>query len=178
MPEKTPGCKKRGWTSPSRVSATRHVGTGRSSGAHLAGKHARRHPGIASQLQQSKNALSTLLGQPPGGMEALLRGPERISSASNVWPLAYPRIVAPTARYPRRGTLCRRRERGNRRRRRNPIRILPPGRRRRAEQRRRQALRTEQPVLHRRTRVPMVHLELRTHHQQCAGRGRALPRGA
>ena len=39
-------------------------------------------PQLQASLQQSKNALSTLLGQPPGGMEALLHGPQRIPSAS------------------------------------------------------------------------------------------------
>ncbi|MGJ0509307.1 MAG: efflux transporter outer membrane subunit [Methylocystis sp.] len=33
-------------------------------------------------LQRAKNALSVLLGQPPGGVDSLLRGPQRIPSAS------------------------------------------------------------------------------------------------
>jgi len=39
-------------------------------------------PQLQASLQQSKNALSTLLGQPPGGMEALLHGPQKIPAAS------------------------------------------------------------------------------------------------
>ncbi len=38
-------------------------------------------PGLQASLQQANNALSTLLGQPPGGVEALLGGPERIPTA-------------------------------------------------------------------------------------------------
>jgi NodT family efflux transporter outer membrane factor (OMF) lipoprotein len=33
-----------------------------------------------AELQRAKNALSILLGQPPGGVDALLRGPQRIPS--------------------------------------------------------------------------------------------------
>ena len=137
-------------------------------------------PPLQAGLQQSKNALSTLLGQPPGGMEALLHGPRRIPVASKRVAIGIPaellrrrpdihaaelNAAAESARigvaeadlYPK---------------------ILPLGQTRRAEQRCRQAFRPAQPVLHRRPRVPMVHLELRTHHQQCAGPGRALPTGA
>jgi len=39
-------------------------------------------PPLQAGLQQSKNALSTLLGRPPGAVEALLNGPHRIPSAS------------------------------------------------------------------------------------------------
>ena len=39
-------------------------------------------PVFQADLQKAKNALSILLGQPPGGVEALLRGPHRIPSAS------------------------------------------------------------------------------------------------
>ena len=39
-------------------------------------------PPLQAGLQQSENALSTLLGRPPGGMEALLHGPQSIPSAS------------------------------------------------------------------------------------------------
>jgi NodT family efflux transporter outer membrane factor (OMF) lipoprotein len=39
-------------------------------------------PQLQASLQQAKNALSILLGQPPGGIEALLHGPHRIPSAS------------------------------------------------------------------------------------------------
>jgi len=39
-------------------------------------------PPLQASLQQSKNALSTLLGRPPGAVEALLNGPHRIPSAS------------------------------------------------------------------------------------------------
>jgi NodT family efflux transporter outer membrane factor (OMF) lipoprotein len=39
-------------------------------------------PKLQANLQRAKNALSILLGQPPGGVEALLRGPHRIPSAS------------------------------------------------------------------------------------------------
>ena len=39
-------------------------------------------PQLQAALQQSKNALSTLLGQPPGGVDALLNGPRRIPAAS------------------------------------------------------------------------------------------------
>ena len=39
-------------------------------------------PEFQANLQKAKNALSILLGQPPGGVEALLRGPHRIPSAS------------------------------------------------------------------------------------------------
>jgi NodT family efflux transporter outer membrane factor (OMF) lipoprotein len=39
-------------------------------------------PQLQANLQRAKNALSILLGQPPGGVEALLRGPHRIPSAS------------------------------------------------------------------------------------------------
>ena len=35
-------------------------------------------PPLQAGLQQSKNALSTLLGRPPGAVEALLHGPQRI----------------------------------------------------------------------------------------------------
>ena len=108
-------------------------------------------------------------------MEALLHGPLEFPWPPNAWPSAYPRNYyadGPTS-TPR--TQRRRRERANRRRRGGSLsEILPLGRRRRAEQRCRQAFRPAQPVLHRRPRVPMVHLELRTHHQQCAGPGRAL----
>ena len=39
-------------------------------------------PQLQASLQQAKNALSILLGQPPGAVEALLRGAQRIPSAS------------------------------------------------------------------------------------------------
>jgi len=39
-------------------------------------------PPLQAGLQQSKNALSTLLGRPPGAVEALLHGPQKIPSAS------------------------------------------------------------------------------------------------
>jgi NodT family efflux transporter outer membrane factor (OMF) lipoprotein len=39
-------------------------------------------PQLQASLQRTKNALSILLGQPPGGVEALLRGPRQIPSAS------------------------------------------------------------------------------------------------
>jgi NodT family efflux transporter outer membrane factor (OMF) lipoprotein len=39
-------------------------------------------PQLQASLQQAKNALSILLGLPPGAVEALLRGPHRIPSAS------------------------------------------------------------------------------------------------
>jgi NodT family efflux transporter outer membrane factor (OMF) lipoprotein len=39
-------------------------------------------PQLQANLQRAKNALSILLGQPPGGIEALLHGPHRLPSAS------------------------------------------------------------------------------------------------
>jgi NodT family efflux transporter outer membrane factor (OMF) lipoprotein len=39
-------------------------------------------PQLQASLQQAKNALSILLGEPPGAVEALLRGPQKIPSAS------------------------------------------------------------------------------------------------
>jgi NodT family efflux transporter outer membrane factor (OMF) lipoprotein len=39
-------------------------------------------PDLETAIQRAKNALSVLLGQPPGGVEPLLRGPQRIPSAS------------------------------------------------------------------------------------------------
>ena len=39
-------------------------------------------PQLQASLQQAKNALSILLGQPPGAVEALLRGAQRIPCAS------------------------------------------------------------------------------------------------
>lgn len=39
-------------------------------------------PELQTGLQRAKNALSVLLGQPPGGVDPLLRGPQRIPSAS------------------------------------------------------------------------------------------------
>ncbi|MGZ9110874.1 MAG: efflux transporter outer membrane subunit, partial [Rhodoplanes sp.] len=39
-------------------------------------------PELQTGLQRAKNALSVLLGQPPGGVDSLLRGPQRIPSAS------------------------------------------------------------------------------------------------
>ena len=39
-------------------------------------------PEFQADLQQAKNALSILLGQPPGGVEALLHGPQRIPLAT------------------------------------------------------------------------------------------------
>jgi hypothetical protein len=57
-------------------------------------------PPLQASLQQSKNALSTLLGRPPGAVEALLNGPHRIPSASKPSRSAYPRSccsVAPTS---------------------------------------------------------------------------------
>ena len=39
-------------------------------------------PLLQANLQRAKNALSILLGQPPGAVEGLLRGPHRIPSAS------------------------------------------------------------------------------------------------
>jgi NodT family efflux transporter outer membrane factor (OMF) lipoprotein len=39
-------------------------------------------PQLQANLQKAKNALSILLGQPPGAVEALLRGPQKIPSAS------------------------------------------------------------------------------------------------
>jgi NodT family efflux transporter outer membrane factor (OMF) lipoprotein len=39
-------------------------------------------PDLQTSLQRAKNALSVLLGQPPGGIDKLLRGPQRIPSAS------------------------------------------------------------------------------------------------
>ena len=39
-------------------------------------------PELQASLQRAKNALSILLGQPPGSIETLLRGPHKIPSAS------------------------------------------------------------------------------------------------
>jgi NodT family efflux transporter outer membrane factor (OMF) lipoprotein len=39
-------------------------------------------PDLQTGLQRSKNALSVLLGQPPGGLDHLLAGPQQIPSAS------------------------------------------------------------------------------------------------
>jgi NodT family efflux transporter outer membrane factor (OMF) lipoprotein len=39
-------------------------------------------PELQTGLQRAKNALSILLGQPPGGIDKLLHGPQRIPSAS------------------------------------------------------------------------------------------------
>jgi NodT family efflux transporter outer membrane factor (OMF) lipoprotein len=39
-------------------------------------------PQLQANLERTKNALSILLGQPPGAVEALLRGPQKIPSAS------------------------------------------------------------------------------------------------
>lgn len=39
-------------------------------------------PQLEASLQRAKNALSTLLGQPPGSVETLLRGPHKIPSAA------------------------------------------------------------------------------------------------
>ncbi|HXW72927.1 MAG TPA: efflux transporter outer membrane subunit [Methylocella sp.] len=38
-------------------------------------------PQLQANLQQTKNALNILLGQPPGGLEAILRGPHKIPLA-------------------------------------------------------------------------------------------------
>jgi NodT family efflux transporter outer membrane factor (OMF) lipoprotein len=47
-------------------------------------------PPLQAGLQQSKNALSALLGRPPGGVEALLHGPQRIPSASRTVAIGIP----------------------------------------------------------------------------------------
>jgi NodT family efflux transporter outer membrane factor (OMF) lipoprotein len=39
-------------------------------------------PELQANLQRANNALSTLLGQPPGGIQALIDGPQKIPSAS------------------------------------------------------------------------------------------------
>ena len=124
-------------------------------------------PQLQASLQQAKNALSILLGEPPGAVEALLRGAQRIPSASRKVAIGLPaellrrrpdirsaelnaaaeaaRIgVAEADLYPR---------------------ILSPRRHWRAGQRRRPSLCTRQPFLYRRAGVYMVHSKLRPHNK-------------
>ena len=109
-------------------------------------------PDFQASLQRTKNALSILLGQPPGRIDALLRGPQRIPAASRTSGVRLAgRSLAPASRYSRRraersgGGGAHRRGGG-----RSLSALLSHRRYWRPSQRRRQALRARQYVFHRR----------------------------